>query len=292
MRLTFITLIFSTLSFGQYSNYYGGYDYTVKADVNVKQNVNVNANINKTVTTIDYGALANANATRERNRIESLRIANEKDRDAMIAIASDPSKAFDYGTDNNWRLPSKIRKSYGWSSKLKYMYHKIPHESLFIRGGSGGGIKGYTYINESENGIVTELIIYATFALSILPADDQEYFDDIEKTLKYPHFVVGELNDVSGDGKKKSFLHKTDLNRAKVARVDGFVGTLISEDDYEKRITDHYLSVGRNKDERYVLGAMVRYKVDKDIGSFEELEGRRYYLRRFINKTISTVNFY
>ena len=66
----------------------------------------------------------------------------KKDRDAMIAIASDPSKAFDYGTDNDYN-PSKIRKSYGWSTKMKYMYHKIPHESLFIRGGS----EGYTYIN-------------------------------------------------------------------------------------------------------------------------------------------------
>ena len=288
MRFTFITLFFSALSFGQYSNYYGGYDYTVKADVNVKQDVNVNANINKTVTTIDYGALANANATRERNRIESLRIANEKDRDAMIAIASDPSKAFDYGTDNDYKLPSKIRKSYGWGSKMKYMYHKIPHESLFIRGGS----EGYTYINESENGIVTELIIYPAYALSVFPANQQEFYDDIEKSLKYPDFAVGELNDLSGDGKKKSFLHKTDLNKAKVARLDGFVGTLIFEDDYEKRITDNYLSIGKNKDETYVISAKVRYKVDKDTGSFEELEGRRYYLRPFINKTISTVNFY
>jgi hypothetical protein len=288
MRLTFITLFFSTLSFGQYSNYYGGYDYTVKADVNVKQDVNVNANINKTVTTIDYGALANANATRERNRIESLRIANEKDRDAMIAIASDPSKAFDYGTDNDWKAPSKIRKSYGWSSKIKYMYHKIPHESLFINGGS----EGYTYINESENGIFTELIIYPAYALSKFPANQQEFYDDIEKSLKYPNYVVGELNDLDGDGKKKCFLHKTDLNKAKVARLDGFVGTLIFEDDYEKRITDNYISIGKNKDVTYVIRAKVRYKVDKDTGSFEELEGRRYYLRPFINKTISTVNFH
>jgi hypothetical protein len=80
-----ILLLFPLVSFGQgYSNYYGSYDYSVKADVNVNANINKNVNVTKTVTSIDYGALANANATRERNRIETLKVANERDRDEFL----------------------------------------------------------------------------------------------------------------------------------------------------------------------------------------------------------------
>ena len=92
-KLLLILLLVPLVSFGQYSSYYGTID--------VNQNINANVNVNKTVTTIDYGALAAANATRARNRIEASKVKNEKDREAMIAIANDPSKAFDYGVDNN-----------------------------------------------------------------------------------------------------------------------------------------------------------------------------------------------
>ena len=61
-----IAIIFPLFLFGQYSTYYGTYDVNsnVKADVNVNatinKNVNVSGNINKTISTIDYGALASA----------------------------------------------------------------------------------------------------------------------------------------------------------------------------------------------------------------------------------------
>lgn len=288
VKVTSAALFFTVFTYGQYSNYYGSYNHTVKADVNIKQNVNVTGNINKTITSIDYGALANANATRERNRIESQRIQNEKDRAAMVAIASDPSKAFDFGTDNHWKLPSKNKKEFGWPSKLKYWYHKIPHPSLFVRGGD----TGYSYINESDDGVKTELIIYGATEFSKLPPKAKEAYNDIEEFFKYSHLVEGELNDLSGIGEKKEFLHKKDLNRAKVARIDGFVGTLIYEDDYEYCITDNYVSVGMFKNKKFAIGCKVRFSVDKDLGTFEELEGRRYYLRKFLNNTISTVYFY
>lgn len=43
---------------------------------------------------------------------------------------------------------------------------------------------------------------------------------------------------------------------------------------------------------KYLLFLKVRYSGDKDDVAFEQLEGRRYYLKRLINKTISTINYY
>jgi hypothetical protein len=81
------------ISFGQYSSYYGVVDVNANITVDKNVNINKNVNVNQTVTSIDYGALAQANATRERNRIESSKIANAREREAMIAIAENPMKA-------------------------------------------------------------------------------------------------------------------------------------------------------------------------------------------------------
>ena len=190
-------------------------------------------------------------------------------------------------TDNTFKLSSSQRKELGWK-KIKNMYHKTPHQSLFIRGGS----EGYTYINESDNGVKTELIIYPAYGEDILPSEMKGMLVNLEKELSYNEFTEGEEVDFDADGITETYLHKKDLNKTKVARVDGFVGTLIFEDKYEKRITDNYVSIGAGTGKKYLLYVKVRYKGDKDEVTFEELEGRRYYLQRFINKTISTVNYY
>jgi len=62
-------LLISFSSFGQYSNYYGTYD--INANVNVNVSVNVTGNVNKTITTIDYGALRQANAMNVRTELIS-----------------------------------------------------------------------------------------------------------------------------------------------------------------------------------------------------------------------------
>jgi hypothetical protein len=282
-NLFYFLLLVPFLGFSQYSNY-----YSVNANVNVNKNVNVsgNVNVNKTVTSIDYGALAQANAQRQRNMIEQMKIQNENEKVALLQIAEDPQKAFDYGTDNNWKADSKTRKKFGWK-KIKYMYHKIPHQSLFIRGGSDG----YTYINESANGVKTELIIYPAYAEDVLPTNMKGMLVNTEKELSYDDQKEGEEQDYDGDGKNDTYLHKKDLNKTKVARLDGFVGTLIFEDKYEKRITDNYVSVGVSDGLKYLFFVKVRYKGDKDEVTFEELEGRRFYFRQFMNKTISTLNY-
>lgn len=288
-----LLLIVSNYSFSQYSNYYNvdvnsNSNVNLSGSVDINQNIDVsgNVNVNKTVTSIDYGALAQADAMRERNMIEQMKIQNENDRAVQLAIASDPVKAYDFGTDSNWKVPSKTRKELGWK-EFKYMYHKVPHESLFIRGGSDG----YTYINESVNGIKTELIILPAFGEDFLNGiGEGEMLNNIEQELSYNDYTEGTEVDL-GDG-NLYFLHKKDINRTKVARLDGFVGTLIFEDKYEKRITDNYVAIGVLAGKKYLFSVEVRYKGDKDEVTFEELEGRRYYLQRFINKTISTINYY
>ena len=105
-----ILLFIPLVSLGQYSTYYGTYDVNVKADVNINKNINVNGNINKTIRTIDYGALANANATKERNRIEELKISNAREKEALIAIAKNPINAFFYGEEMEFDLQKKISK--------------------------------------------------------------------------------------------------------------------------------------------------------------------------------------
>jgi hypothetical protein len=278
-----ILLLFPLVSFGQgYSNYYGSYDYSVKADVNVNANINKNVNVTKTVTSIDYGALANANATRERNRIETLKVANERDRDAMLAIANDPSKAFDYGKDNTWVAKRKVAETYGF--KKFTWYHKIPHQSLFTSTG------GYNYQNISDNYITTELELNGAFRIGTIKDEtvkrNLKYFEGIFKSVeeyaKGEKFIVGEYNE-----ELKAFLHKKDINKTKVFGVDGFKQSFIYENDYEIVIKDNYFATSNG----VVLWAGVRYKADKDEVTFEELEGRRYYLRRLAEKIISTSTF-
>lgn len=280
----FIALFFTSLdSFGQYSNYYSKVD----ANIKVKSNININKNVNVTgtVSTIDYGALASANAQREANRISSQQYANQRAKDEAIAIANDPSKAYDYGIDNAYKVDRKSKKLLGWDRKMKYMYHKIPNSSLFVKAGGG-----YTYENTSLDGVKTEIIIYGVTTLKKLRETQPNFNDNFEEMFEYKDFKVGEINDL-GNG-SKSMLHKKDIKRANIGGNSGFRGALIWEDKYEKCITDNYGSFELKNKETYIYSAKVRYKGDVDEVSFEQLEGRRYYFKALIDKMLSTIKVY
>ena len=284
-KILLIFICLPLIGFGQYSNY-----YNVNANINknvnvsgtVNKNVNVSGNVNKTVTTIDYGALANANAIREQNRLASLQYANEREKLAVLAIAKDPSKAYDYGTDNNWKLKSKDKKALGWEKPLKYMNHKIPHKSLFIRSGT----TGYTYENISVDGITTQIIIYNITAIDKIKETAPNFNINIEEALEYTNLTVGEINNF---GNIEGFLHKTDIDRANIGGLNGFCGTLVWEDKYEKVITENYQAIGSVKAVNYLLSVKVRYKGNTDEVDFEQLEGRRYYFKPLVKKLISTI---
>ena len=307
-KLLLILLCLPMIGFGQYSNYYN-VNANINKNVNVSgtlnKNVNVSGNVRKTVTTIDYGALANANAQRERNRIENLKMENLKDKEAMLAIASDPSKAYDYGRDNNWKATSshfrKKKNDNRGYRKFTY-YHKVPHKSILNRINNG-----YNYQNISDDGIETILVMgdmrktkyvlkEAKFfkekggdvlrKLNILTKANESSLED---ALKLSEIKIGEVYDLKDEFGFEGFVHKKDLNRATVFGLDGFVATIISEDDYEYRITDYYYAISRSGD--VIVDSHATFSGDKDEISFEDLEGRRYYFRKLFKRTIGSAQY-
>ena len=280
-----IAIIFPLFLFGQYSTYYGTYDVNsnVKADVNINatinKNVNVSGNINKTISTIDYGALASANAQREANRIAQMKVDNERDREAMIAIAKDPSKAFDYGTEYTVSGSKKDLKSYGFKSLT--ITGRKPHPALLTETGPS------KYINISDDNITTELLLTAPVYLAKVDYEfKKEWGDvivDIEKFIKNINGEVGSYNEEG-----KYFLHKADINRATVNGQKGYVKTTAREDDYELKITDLFLA----ENDGIMYYAYVTYTGDKDDITFEDLEGRRYYFDKLIKLLVSSTYSY
>ena len=107
----------------------------------------------------------------------------------------------------------------------------------------------------------------------------------LQQNLK--EIEVGEKVNNPGLNLNNAFIHKKDLNRATVYGVSGFVSTVIAEDDYDLMIIDLYNS--KNGD--LFSGARVIFKGDKDEVDFEELEGRRYYFRKLIQKTIGSAEY-
>lgn len=276
MRILFILLVFSSVSYGQYSTYY----------LQTQENIDLNANVQvqHNISTIDYGALAKANAERERTRLEAKMYSDELEKQRALEIAQDPLKAFDYGTDNNWEMDKESCKNIG--IKKGIYYHKIPHESLFVSTG------GYNYRNESEDGVITEIefnLISYVQGLELKDTTAQNfrklilaYNGDTEKYIKdiLAESPAGKVDSVSG-----IYTHKTDINKAKVIGENGFMQTYIYEDGYEYVIKDNFYLLTENG---WFVRFGVRYKGDKDDVTFEMLEGRRYYFKRLVNQMFAT----
>jgi hypothetical protein len=273
-----ILLLTLLISYSTVNAQYSGY-YTVNQNINAKinQNVNVsgNVNVNKNISTIDYGKLALANAENEKTRLENLKYADQQQKQISLEIASDPTKAYDYGFQNTFEVKGNDAKPYGF--KRFKMSYKIPHKSLFVSAGAG------RFENVSVDGITTEII----FSAPIYNKEKVE-FDD-EKNAKMEDVKEGELNEKMGpNGEDAIFIHKKDTNRATVFGVKGFSGTLIWEDDYQYTITDNYNSFNKNEMNGVFYSVKVRYYGDKDDVTFEQIEGRKYYLKRLVEKVIST----
>ncbi len=264
-----------TNSHAQYSTYYN-VDVNKNVNANINQNVNVSGSVyeHKTITTIDYGALQLANAQNEKNRLENLKYADEQQRRISLEIATDPVKAYDYGFQHTFTLEGKEAKKLGY--KKLTMSYKVPHNSLFVPAGAG------RYENVSIDGITTEIIFYA-------PSYNKDKKEiDVEKIAKMDSVKVASLNENIGFDGKAIYVHKKDVHRATIFGIKGFSGTLIWEDDYQYTITDNYTSLNKNVGNGIIFRVKVRYYGDKDKVTFEQLEGRKFYLQRLIEKAIST----
>ena len=289
-KLLLVSLILMSITlYSQTSNYYG----RVKVSGSIDVNQNINQKITKTVKTIDYGALALANAEKEKNRIERSKYSDSKNRRESIEIASNPIKAFDYGKTNTWvtrtqanpgaALPiyKKNKVTKGWGFKYFTLSHKKPHPALFNKISLEGG-GGYSYQNISEDFIDSVIEIYTPNNINAeVNIQLKKLFKngdkDVLKLAKMNEMVIGETNE-------GVFVHNKELKKAKVFGKNGYKGSMIYEDDFEYVISDNYYSLSNG----IFYRAKVRTKGDKEEVTFEQLEGRRFYLRRLMEQIIST----
>lgn len=266
-----IFLITSLNTRAQYSSYYGTY--------NLDADIKVSGFVNKTIRTIDYGALENANAQKEANRIKLLQFNTELEKQQSLEIAINPLKAYDYGRDINHSLNGKL---YGF--KKMDLLIREPHNSLFTNVGFIG-----KYRNVSDKNIVTEISILPLLnpvAMDIVEDKDMylRILDNVEEFQKVKQFNIGQVYTDKIYFPNKSFLHKKELKKASIFGIDGYKSTLIYENDYENIIDDTYIAVFNG----IIYWASVMYKGDKEEVSFEDLEGRRFYLKKLCEQTIAT----
>ena len=279
----------------QYSNYY---NVDVNSYSKVDVDVNANVKVDKTITTIDYGALALANVEKQKNRIELLRINDEKEKRAMIAIANNPSLALDYGTTTEFRIPQDVKNSgvkngYGWGYKSFLWGLRIPHKSLFIPVKSDKG--GWKFENISDDGISTVVNIMGQINVenrfkkfkcenrrAINCQEKNELLKKIINSNDLKKFIKAQKEN-EGKIVDDIFYHKVSIGRANIQGADGYKVMSITEDDFENVITqDFYFSDGT-----IVIQASSKVSADKEF-SFEDIEGRNYYLTPIIEKMISS----
>lgn len=270
----------------QYSTYY-----------NINKQSNINANITgsiyshstQTINTIDYGALALANAQREQNKIEQQKITDEKQRKMFSEIIAEPIKAYDYGTWSGFNskdkkvLDKNVMKQYESITGLKRFGYYFVFPAHFFT-----ALTWLNWQNVSNDGVITEIFLnLPVYNTNKLDVDFESSFE--KDTLN----VVGkESVGIDDLGKqKKVFYHKKELNLATVFNAHGHKATYIWEDKFENGITDNYHVYYNNSavaGNGIQIGVKVRYRGDKDDVSFEMLEGRRYYLKNLLEKIIST----
>ncbi|HAO09210.1 MAG TPA: hypothetical protein DCQ50_20030 [Chryseobacterium sp.] len=288
-------LILTFLVFGNgivYSQYSGYYNVNTNSNVNVNANVNHNVSGNvyehKTITTIDYGALQLANSQREKNRLEQQKFQDEKQKEVALQIATEPVKAYDYGSwytisskDKGWKQNKetkenlkKIKDNIGFKEfRIDYV---VPNSQIFTM------LNAYQLQNVSSDGVKTDVYIY----LPIYNKDKNiiDIEEDFEKTE-----IGKEIEQPDDENKlRKIFFHKKELNRATVYGAKGYRSTFVWEDKFENYITDSYRYNVENFGNGYQIMIKVRYYGNKSEVDFEKLEGRRYYLKPLIEKLVST----
>ena len=288
---------FPIINYSQYSNYYM---VDVKQDIKVKGEITVN----KKIETIDYGALALAEAQNEKNALESKMYKDNSQRQNAIEIANNPLKAFDYGEEIKWIVDAnysvvgsgnrKIAKSYGYN--YFYVKHIRPNTALYALYDDG-----WSYINESNKGVTTILSLEVPEHTLTTTETNEMKKKDRQATIEYwnklwgnTEYYIKNYFDLTLGLKKEGtkdeyYLHKVEIKRANVAGSEGFVLTRCMETNYERIIEDLYISL---TSDGFYKSSSVKYKGDRDAIDFKELESRRAYLGPLNRKLISTISLY
>jgi hypothetical protein len=270
-----ISLMSVLQSSAQYSNYY---------KVNVNQNINAKVDVNQKISgeitykTIDYGALAKANALKEQNRLKSLVYKNAEEKQRALEIAQNPRKAYDYG---KWIYQKVKKKENGY--KKTFVWIKQLHNSLFRQSGFG-------FENLSEDFVNTRisLLFPQAFNKKQLKGENIIFKNLLElsspvKFAKLPFITVGEMNDINGDGVDE-YYHKKEFSRGRLFGKTAYIASVFAEDDFEIFIKDYYVA----ESDGIIYLASATFSGDKKLVNFEQLEGRRFYFKNTISEFFST----
>lgn len=282
--LLVITLYSFNLNAQEYSGFYNYYDDDLNVNVNgsidVNQNITLTKKTTTTIKTIDYAALAKANAERERNRILMTQYADNKQRIIAEQIADDPYNAFKYGYFKNQKFPRKEAKKFGFT-KLSSSFTG-PNKELFNTFSGPPGSVSFQNISSSD--ITTEISLFVPTYYGNLDVTKMSgfwqtlYNEGPKKATEYAHIKVGTISE------NGSYFHKKSNNTCKLYGKDGYYSELIIESDFDKAIVQDYYAISNG----VLYRAKVKFYGNKNEVTFEELEGRKYYLRRLIKSVFST----
>lgn len=262
-------------SHAQYSNYY-------KVDVN--QNINAKIDVNQKISgevtykTIDYGALAKANALKEQNRLKSLIYENAEEKQRALEIAQNPRKAYDYG---QWNYQKVKKKQNGY--KTAYIWYKTLHNSLFRQSGFGVENISEDYVNTRISMSFPQAFNKKQFKGGSIVSKKLLELSAPAKFAKLPFINVGETYDLNEDGVDE-YYHKKEFSRGRIFGKTAYIASVFAEDDFEIFIKDYYVA----ESDGILYFAQATFSGDKKLVNFEQLEGRRFYFKNTISDYLST----
>ena len=290
MKKLLLLLLLSFSSYSQYSNYYN-VDVNSNINANINQNVDVsgNVNVNKTITSIDYGALAQANAQYERNRLDRLKYENDEQRRMALEIAEDPSKAFDYSELATYRFTNAQRKELGLTSRLTINQKSLNTAIYSLNQGAWTNISNDFVTTILINNNVATTNFYNKLYGGEMGIDSNDVETHVIYNLESGKEYKGSDTRSEIWGGDTAFIHKAEVSRATVRGHNGYKGTIIYETKYEKGIIDNYHSISNGN----ILSRWrVTTKGNSNEVTFEQLEGRRHYLRLLNEKQIANSSYY
>lgn len=270
--LLIITLISTSSIYGQYSDYYYVDEYAYESSETTEDD---NEYTYKNIATIDYKVLHLINAKNERNRLKNAFYDYEGEKEIALEVAINPIEGFEFGIEKTDEVTNEIANYYGFKKfNISYI---TPHSSLFINTGTG------RYKNVSADGVTTTIV----FNAPRYNVKDLDY--DILKEVELKKIKVGELNKATSiNGDTALYVHKKEVTKSTVFGASGYLSTIIWEDFSMYTISDNYLSFDTKERNGIWHSVKVKYCGDNETVTFEQLEGRKHYLKPLIEMIIAT----